>query len=147
MILAKYRKAINDFSFSEVVLKGDLPGYARQYVKRENILTIYKTSRDFGVFTDKKVVLFDNNGSSKQIYTIPYKSILTISVIFYDDSAELQFLLNSNEGITLNFINMSGDDKLRLRILYHCIDNIVNEIEPFKEDIKRLENNDISLQS
>lgn len=147
MILAKYSKAINGFSFSEVVSRDDLPGYARQYVKKENILTIYKTSRDYGVFTDKKVVLFDNNSSSKQIYTIPYKSFSTISVVFYDESAELQFLLNTNENVTLNFENMSGDDKLRLRILYHCIDNIINEIEPLKEDLKRLASNDISLQS
>lgn len=146
MILAKHKKIVGDFSFSDVILKSDLPAYARQYVKKEKIITIYKTARDYGIFTDKKVVLFDNNTSSKQIYTIPYKSIAALSVTFYDDSADLQFLLSVGEDINLNFINMSGDDKLRLRILYHCIDNIVNDLDPSEEDMKRLIENKISLQ-
>ena len=145
MILANFKKAINNFSFSEVVPRENLPAYARQYVKKETILTIYKTSRDYGIFTDKKMVLFDNNSNSKQINTIPYKSISTVSVIFYEDSAELQFISNFNEGISLHFTNMTGDDKLRLRILYHCIDKIISGLDPIDEDVSRLVENRISL--
>ena len=146
MILARFKKTMNSFSFADVVSKDNLPAYARQYVKKETILTIYKTARDYGIFTDKKIVLFDNNSNSKQIHTIPYKAISTISVIFYDDSAELQFIMNFNEGISLKFINMSGDDKLRLRILYHCIDKIISGLDPTEDDMSRLIENKISLQ-
>lgn len=146
MILASFKKSNNSLSFAEVIKKEDLPAYARQYVKKENILTIYKTERDYGIFTDKKVVLFDNNSNSKQINTIPYKSINSVSVIFYEDSAELQFMLNCNEGVTLRFINMTGDDKLRLRILYHCIDKTISGLEPSSEDLNKLIEDKISLQ-
>ena len=128
-----------------MVDKKDLPAYVRQYIKKEQVLTTYKTSRDYGVFTDKKIVLFDNKGMSKQIFTIPYKSISNQSIIFNEDSAELDLLMDSGYPVILKFINMKGEDKLRLRILYICIDKIINNQEPIAEDIKNLINNNIKL--
>ncbi len=141
----KFNKITKFFNFSGVVDKNDLPAYARQYIKKEQILTIYKTTRDYGVFTDKKIVLFDNKGKSKQIYTIPYKSISNPSVVFDEDSAELNLLLDSGFPVSLKFVNMSGIDKMRLRILYICIDKLVNGQEPVAEDMKNLITNNIKF--
>ncbi|MCI8569653.1 MAG: PH domain-containing protein [Bacilli bacterium] len=145
MSYTKFKKITKNFNFSSVVDKKDLPAYVRQYIKKEQILTTYKTSRDYGVFTDKKIVLFDNKGMSKQIFTIPYKSISNQSIIFNEDSAELDLLMDSGYPVILKFINMKGEDKLRLRILYICIDKIINNQEPIAEDIKNLINNNIKL--
>lgn len=140
-----FNKISNFSSFSEVVKKEDLPAYPRQYIKKEQILTIYKTARDYGIFTDKKVILFDNNDKSKQIYTIPYKNISISSIIFNEDNAELNLLLDTGFPILLKFVNMNGTDKLRLRILYNCLDKFISDQEPITEDIKCLINNDIKL--
>ena len=133
------------FMFSSVVNTKELPAYVRQYIKNEQILTIYKTERDYGAFTDKKIVLFDNKEKTKQIYSIPYKSISNSLITFNENKAQLSFILNSNYLIPLNFINMDGKDKRRLRILYICIDSFINEQEPIKEDIDNLINNNIKL--
>jgi len=133
------------FHFCKTVDKEELPAYVRQYIKKEQILTIYKTARDYGVFTDKKIVLFDNEGKSKQIYTFPYQSISVAAISFDETKAELNLILDSGFPVSLNFINMTGVDKRRLRILYICIDKLLNDQEPILEDMKDLINNTIKL--
>lgn len=133
------------FNFSRVLDKSDLPAYAKQYIKNEIVLSVYKTDYDHGVFTDKKIVLFDNKDNDKQIYTIPYKSISCPSINFKENSAELDLFLDSGHPVKLNFSNMSGDDKLRLRLLYVCLDKLVNNQEPVKEDMEKLLSNNVKL--
>lgn len=150
MAYIRYKEVTKHFNFSKVMMEEDLPDYIRHYIKEdENILVAYKTSRDHGVFTDKKVVLFDNVsklGMSKQIHTIPYQSISVLDVVFGSRSAELKFCLDCAFPVNLKFVNMSAEDKVRLRLLYTCINRIVNDQEPLKEDVKRLKTNDVSFK-
>lgn len=145
MSYTKFKQITKKFNFSGFIDKNALPAYVRQYIKNERILMACKTQRDHGVFTDKKIVLFDNKGTSKQIYTIPYKSISNPSVTFNDDSAELNLYMDSGYPVSLKFVNMNGSDKLRLRVLYTCIDKIINNQDPVEEDIENLIKNDIKL--
>lgn len=150
MFYVKYKEITKKFNFSNVINKSDLPGYIRHYVlDDEKILVAYKTSRDHGVFTDNKIILFDSVSKfkiKKQMYTIPYKSISTISIIFEEDSAMLNLLLDCGYPIKLKFINVKPDDKVRLRILYTCINRIISNQEPTKQDIKKLINDDIHFK-
>lgn len=143
--MTKFSNIAKRFHFSKVVEQNNLPAYVKQYIKNEQVLTTYKTKKDYGVFTDNKIVFFDNKGVSKKIYTIPYKSISNLSVVFSKDSSKLSLYMNSGDLVDLNFINMSGTDKLRLRILYTCIDKIINNQEPIQEDMKNLINNTVKL--
>lgn len=143
----KYRAVTKPFNFSGVIDKENLPAYIKQYIREELILVAYKTSRDHGIFTDRKIVLFDNYDKRKQIYTIPYSSISTLSIIFDENEAELDLFLNSGYPVNLKFVEMSGEDKLRLRILYTCINRLVNGQEPLKMDLDRLLTNDIHLSN
>ena len=143
----KYKAVTKPFNFSEVTFKEELPAYAKQYIKEEVILSAYKTSRDYGIFTDKKIVVFDNYEKRKQIYTIPYQFISTLSVIFDENHAELDLFLASGYPVNLKFIKMSGEDKLRLRLLYTCISRLINNQSPVKMDMDRLLNNDIHLSN
>jgi len=151
MAYIKYKEVTKYFNFSKVLDKTSLPAYIRQYVQDdEQIWTAYKTSRDHGIFTDRKIVLFDNFGKlgmRKQIYTIPYKSISTISVIFDSSSAELSLFLDSGYPVRLKFVSMKGEDKLRLRILYTCISRLITGQKPAEMDLKRLINDDISFKN
>lgn len=145
MSYTKFRKITKRFNFSRVLDKKELPAYVRQYIKNEQILIGYKTERDHGIFTDKKIVLFDNKGNKKHIYTIPYKSISILSVTFDENSAKLNLYMDSGYPVSLKFINMDGTDKLKLRVLYTCIDKIINNEETIKEDMKSLINNTLKL--
>lgn len=138
------------FNFSKVIDKSDLPGYIRHYIhKDETILTAYKTSRDHAAFTDKKIVLFDNYsqfGIRKQIYSISYKSISAVAITFYKNKSEMDILLESGHSVCLKFINVKPEDKVRLRILYTCMNRMSSNQEPLEEDIKRLLENNFSIK-
>lgn len=145
MSYVKYRAVTKPFNFSGIIDKNELPAYIKQYIREELILVAYKTTRDHGIFTDKKIILFDNYGTRKQIYTIPYSKISTLSIIFDEKKANLDLYLDSGYPVQLTFINMSGEDKLRLRILYTCLNHYINNQEPLQMDIDRLLKNDIHL--
>ena len=136
MAYMKYKEVTRAFNFSKVLNDDDLPGYIKHYVPEdENILVAYKTSRDHGVFTDKKIVLFDNINTlnrSKRIYTIPFKSVSVLDIVFGEKSAELNFSLDCGFPVKLKFVDMKAEDKIRLRLLYTCINRIVNGQEPLK---------------
>lgn len=151
MFYVKYKEITRDFNFSNVLNSKDLPGYIKHYIlEDEQILVGYKTSRDHAVFTDKKIVLFDNYskfGIRKQIYSIPYNSVSTISITFEDKYAEMHLFLNCGYPIRLKFIDVLPEDKVRLRVLYTCINRIISNQEPSKQDIKRLITNDFTKKS
>ena len=148
MLYVKYKELTKTFNFSNALNREDLPGYIKHYIlDDEQVLVVYKTERDHGVFTDKKIVLFDSYKKRKQIYAIPYKSISTISILFDDDYAILDLFLNSGYPETLKFVNLTAEEKLRLRILYTCVNRLINDQEPLKMDMDRLLNNDISLSN
>lgn len=146
MAYIKYKEVTKYFNFSKVLKQSDLPGYIGDYVFEDEILlTAYKTSRDHGVFTDKKIVLFDNFSLNRQIFTIPYKSISTCSVVFKTTGGEITCMLDSGYPLRLKFVNMKSEDKLRLRLLYSCITRVINGQSLDKGVVRRLVEDDISF--
>jgi len=144
------RKMTKNYDFSEVIKPETLPGYIKHYItENDKILTAYKTPNDHGVFTDKKIVLFDSIGqfkTKKKIYTIPYESVTTISVSFDEAMAELDLELNNGRMISLMFDDLEPEDKVRIRLLYTCINHIVCDQEPDKKQMEKLINNDVSFK-
>ena len=151
MAYIKYKEITKYFYFSNVLDKKKLPKYVKDYVfEDEQILTAYKTKTDHGIFTTKKIVLFDNYslfGTKKQIYSIPYTTISTSSVIFYPKSAELSFFLDCGYPVRLKFVKMSAEDKLRLRILYSTILKIISKQEVTSKEMNKLIEDNISFES
>ncbi len=150
MAYIKYKEITKYFNFSRVLDKKKLPKYVRDYVfDDEKILTAYKTRTDHGIFTTKKIVLFDNYslfGVKKQIYAIPYSEISTCSVIFHPRSAELSLFLECGYPVRLKFIKMGDEDKLRLRILYSAILKIISKQELTEKELNTLIEDKISFE-
>ena len=151
MAYIKYKEITKYFNFSRVLDKTKLPKYVYDYVfSDEQILVAYKTSTDHGLFTTTKIVLFDNYslfGMRKQIYTIPYKSISTCSIIFYPRNAEISLFMDSGYPVRLKFNNLSGIDKVRLRMLYSFMIKVINHQEVTSDEITQLINDKISFES
>ena len=149
MAYIKYKEVTKYFNFSDVIDVSKLPAYVSDYVYDEEIILAgYHTSRDHGIFTDKKIVLFDNTstfGISKQVFTIPYKSISSIAVVYKPSGGELTCMLDSGYPLRLKFIKMDGKDKVRLRFLYSCICRIINSQPLHPTTVNRLINNDINF--
>ena len=150
MAYIKYKEITKYFNFSRAIDKETLPKYVKDYVfDDEHILAAYKTLSDHGIFTTKKIVLFDNYslfGRRKQIYTIPYKTVSTCSVIFHRASGELSLFLESGYPVRIKFINMGDIDKLRLRLLYSVIIKLINNQKPSEDEIMTLVTDDIKFK-
>ena len=93
MAYIKYKEIAKYFNFSRNIDLKELPKYVLDYVfEDEKVLVAYKTMRDHGLFTDKKILLFDKKmtlDSTREIFTIPYSTISSASVVFRPSSAEM----------------------------------------------------------
>lgn len=142
MAYIKYKEITKYFYFSRVLDKTKLPSYVYEYVfDGESILAAYKTRTDHGIFTDKKIVLFDNYslfGIKKVICTIPYKTISTCAITFDASKAEMSFYMDSGYPVRLKFVDLTPRDKLRLRCLYAIIIKWVNNQTVRKEELQEL---------
>lgn len=122
MAYIKYKEITKYFYFYKSIDIKELPKYVTDYLENaEVIISAYATKRDKGIFTNKKIILFDVNLGTKQIHTIPYKSISTIAVLFKKSSGSILGFTDSGYPIDLKFINLSPDDKTKLRTLYSQI--------------------------
>ena len=139
-----------NFNLSKVVNKNDLPGYIKHYIYNDEVIfAAYKTSRDHGAFTDKKIIIFDNKKGiklRKRIYSVYYKSVSAIDITFENKRAIISLLLDNGYSVKLRFINVEPEDKVRLRLIYTCITRIANNQKPLDEDIKRLIENKIIVK-
>ena len=145
MAYMKYKELTKYFNFSSGVDIDSLPEHIYDYLyEDEMILDAYRTSRDYGIFTDRKMILFDSPfsfwilDSKKEINIIPYKSISTCSIIFRPGHAELFLMFDSGYPLRLKFKNMRKKEKARLRHLYYCISKIVSGEMFTEEDVIRL---------
>ncbi len=150
MAYVKYKELTKFFDFSRYIETKDLPWYVFDYVyEDEEILSGYKTFRDHGVFTTKKIILFDNALSIrpfKEIHTIPYSGITSCSIIYRPSKVELKFNLESGYQLRLIFVNMHRLEKARLRLLYSTICRFISGQKQSKDIIDQLIENKIVVK-
>ena len=146
MAYIKYKEITKYFYFSSVILKDSLPKYVNDYkFDDEEFLVGYRTSRDHGVFSTQRIILFDNFGQKKEVTTVPYKSISSCSVVFGLTGADLSLMLDSGYPMRIKFVKMRDTDKKRLRIIYSCIVRAMNNQKMQPEDVQKLIDNNIEM--
>ena len=121
MAYIKYKELTKYFDFKEEVEIDNLPEYTKEYVSSgEKILLGYKTSRDYAVFTDKTMILFDRNVACtyKKIHIIPYSSISTSAILFKPGKAEILMSMDSGYQMRIVFVNMNHVKKEHLKEVY-----------------------------
>ena len=121
MAYARFKELTKYFDFKYEVDIKDLPLYAHEYVNEdERILICYKTKRDYAVFTDKSMILFDRNimGSYKKIHIIPYNSISTSAICFKVGKVDILISFDSGYQMRISFINMDHDKKEHIKAVY-----------------------------
>ena len=125
MAYIKFKELTKYFDLNKEVKKEDLPDYALEYVSNnEKVLLAYKNSKDYAVFTNKRMILFDRDMLAvyyKKIHIIPYNSISTSAINFKPGKVELLISLDSGYQIHLNFVNMDHDKKEHLKEVYKTI--------------------------
>lgn len=129
MSYIKFKELTSSFNFFKELKKEELPKYVIDYLdKGEKIWAAYATFRDKCVFTDKKILLFDQRGifgKTKKIHYFPYMSISSSAIEYRPSKVILHFSMNSSYQLKLNFVKLTPEDKMKLRVLYS---NMLEEI-------------------
>lgn len=122
MSYIKFKELSKYFDFKKEIQPKDLPDYAKEYVSdKEEILLGYKNSKDYAVFTNKKMILFDRDPLAvhyKKIHMFPYSSISSSAINFKPGKVELLFSFDSGYQLHLNFIDMNHDKKENIKTVY-----------------------------
>ena len=122
MAYIKFKELPKYFDFKEEIATDKLPDYAKEYVSsKETILGSYKNSKDYAVFTDKKMILFDRDTLAvyyKKIHIFPYTSISSSAINFKPGKVELLFSFDSGYQLHINFIEMNHNKKEKLKSIY-----------------------------
>ena len=130
MAYIKYKELKKQFNFNKELDIESLPTYVTDYLEKdEHIYKAYKTSRDKGIFTDHRMILFDVNplSNSKKIHIIPYCSISSGAVLFKFSSGSILFSFDSGYQLKLNFIHLNAHAKTELRKLFSYIFERMNK--------------------
>lgn len=122
MAYIKFKELSKYFDFKTEVYEDKLPDYTKEYVEDNEVILIgYKNSKDYVVFTDKKMILFDRDTLAvyyKKIHIIPYRSVSTSAINFKPGKVELLFSFDSGYQLHVNFIDMNHDKKENLKKIY-----------------------------
>ena len=122
MAYIKFKELTKYFDFKEEIMEENLPDYTKEYVEsNEKIIMGYKNSKDYVVFTDKKMILFDRDSLAlyyKKIHVIPYVSISTSAINFKPGKVEILFSLDSGYQLHINFVDMNHEKKETIKKVY-----------------------------
>lgn len=125
MAYIKFKELTHYFNFNKRLEEKELPEYVFQFIsEKEVILGVYSTRRDKAVFTNRKLILFDLKGplgGTKKIQIFPHNRICSSAIVFNRRSVYLLFTLTSGYQTRLNFVNMSAENKSKIREIYYKI--------------------------
>jgi len=128
MAYIKFKELTKYFDFKIEVSFDDLPDYVKEFInQKENYVMAYKNSKDYCVFTDKRLILFDRDPMAayyKKIHIIPYDSISSSAINFKPGKVELLYSLDSGYQMHINFIDMNHDKKENIKIVYKIMTSI-----------------------
>ena len=122
MAYIKFKELSKYFDFKKEIQPDDLPEYAKEYVSsKEEILLGYKNSKDYAVFTDKKMILFDRDPLAvhyKKIHMFPYSSISSSAINYKPGKVELLFSFDSGYQLHINFTDMHHNEKEHIKSVF-----------------------------
>lgn len=122
MAYIKFKELTKYFDFKEEVGMNNLTDYAKEYIDiKEKFLLGYKNSKDYMLFTDKRIILFDRDPVAayyKKIHIVPYYSISSSAINFKPGKVELLLSLDSGYQMHINFISMDHNKKENIKAIY-----------------------------
>ncbi len=126
MAYIKFKELTKYFDFKEEILDiENLPEYVKEYVfEKEKIVLAYKNSKDYAVFTDKRMLLFDRDPLAvyyKKVHVVPYHSISTSAINYMPGKVELLFSLDSSYQLHINFVGMNHQKKENLKQVFRLM--------------------------
>lgn len=123
MAYMKFKELTKYFDFKEEIQDvNSLPLYTKEYAEEnEQILIAYKNSKDYVLFTNQKMILFDRDPLAvyyKKVHMVPYPSISTGAINYMPGKVEMLFSLDSGYQLHINFIGMNHEKKEKLKSIF-----------------------------
>jgi hypothetical protein len=123
MSFIKFKPIASHFNFYVTLKKDELDKESLSYIDEdEKILLAFRSNRDVGIFTDKRIVLIDRKGFRgfrKSIYALKYESISSYSLNIHNLDSTVEIITESSHLILINFLKpISLDD---VHVIYEYI--------------------------
>ncbi|MDD2203370.1 MAG: PH domain-containing protein [Bacilli bacterium] len=125
MAFIKFKPIASQFNFFVKIPRNQLDRESLSYVdNEEEILLAFRSKRDVGIFTDKRIILIDKKGFRgfrKSIYSIKYESISSYALNIHSLDSTIEIITDSSHRLLINFLKpISLDD---VHIIYRYITN------------------------
>ena len=108
MAFIKFKPIASHFNFFVTVSRDELDRETLSYIDHEEeILLAFRSKRDIGIFTDKRIILIDRKGFSgfrKSIYSIKYESISSYALNIHSLDSTIEIITDSSHRLIINFL-------------------------------------------
>ena len=123
MSFIKFKPIASHFNFFVTLSRDGIDRESLSYIdKEEDILLAFRSKRDIGIFTNKRIILIDRKGLRgfrKSIYAIKYESISSYALNIHNLDSTIEIITDSSHRLLINFLKpISLDD---VHVIYKYI--------------------------
>jgi hypothetical protein len=108
MAFIKFKPIASHFNFYVSIPKNEIDKETLSYVDEdEKILLAFRSKRDIGVFTDKRIILIDKKGFRgfrKSIFAIKYHTISSYALNIHNLDSTIEIITESSHRMLINFL-------------------------------------------
>jgi hypothetical protein len=108
MAFIKFKPLTSSFYFYASASHDEIGDDINKYlVDGEKVMYVFRSQRDLGIFTNKRIVLIDKKGIRgycRSIYCIDYKSISSYIFTVHDFDSTFEIITNSSHIASINFL-------------------------------------------
>jgi len=105
MAFVRFRPISTTFRFYSILKNDKL---ISEFVHpQEKVVMAFKSRRDIGVFTDKRIILIDYkgiNGPRKSVYAIEYSNVSSYVLNIHTFSSSIDFVTKSSHELRMRFL-------------------------------------------
>lgn len=107
MSFVKFKPVASYFNFYNQIAQTDLSNNDLMFInENEKFMYAFKSTRDFVIFTNKRIILVDKKGLRafrKTITYVSFESISSYSMTVHNLDTTFEFVLNSSHSMNINF--------------------------------------------
>jgi hypothetical protein len=131
MAYLKFKPITSKLNFYKTLTAKEAEGELDQILEpHEDIITAFKSIRDIGIFTDKRIILIDKKGFGhvrKSIISIKYSSISSYSLNIHTIDSAIELVFDSGYKLMINFLKpISLDDMYK--VYKYISDFVLNKV-------------------
>lgn len=109
MAFIKFKPIASRFNFFSTIPKTEIDRDTLSYINQneEEIILAFRTKRDVGIFTNKRIILIDRKGFRgfrKSIYSVKYESISSYALNIHNLDSTIEIITDSSHRLLINFL-------------------------------------------